>query len=475
MLLLALAVGLALFFQYTIAPGIISNTTNNTWWWNIVGRKAGLGKYVYNSWTDGCQQYMTTTTTTTNNDLPSAAAKQCVGNTGVYRPTSIAFLFFAVAAVASKVRPRLNREAWPAKYTIYLLSVLASMIVSNDPWFNGVYVHISRGMSFIFIIVQQIILIDLAYNWNDNWVTKADTADRVIWGSGAVWLRATLSVCALLYVATFTGIGLLHYYFSGCMMNDVIIWSTALGIIGVTVVQLSGIEGSLLTSGVISVYAVYLCYSAVSKNPHGVCNPQLANENDPWGISIGLLLTSISLAWTGWSWTAEDRLRSTEGVTKARSLNHRNSHQSSGYNFRRGQDPLLDLDDPFLEHDDEDGRPPSGLALGSSHDDDGEYDEDIIFSLHSTEVWKLNATLALVSCWVSMTLTGWGSIVGDFDEIIDEVGVVGGGGGMQYHTAANPMVGRVNMIMIAISQWLALSLYAWTLVAPRLFPDRDFS
>ena len=81
----------------------------------------------------------------------------------------------------------------------------------------------------------------------------------------------------------------------------------------------------------------------------------------------------------------------------------------------------------------------------------------------------MNATLALVSCWVSMTLTGWGSIVGDFDEIIDEVGG-GGGGGMQYHTAANPMVGRVNMIMIAISQWLALSLYAWTLVAPPSVP-----
>ena len=48
-------------------------------------------------------------------------------------------------------------------------------------------------------------------------------------------------------------------------------------------------------------------------------------------------------------------------------------------------------------------------------------------------------------------------------------------GGVQYHTAANPQVGKVNMAMIAISQWVALSLYAWTLVAPRLFPDRDFS
>jgi hypothetical protein len=118
------------------------------------------------------------------------------------------------------------------------------------------------------------------------------------------------------------------------------------------------------------------------------------------------------------------------------------------------------LDDPFLDYDDED-RPPSGLALGSSSSyDDG---EDIIF-LHSTEVWKLNAILALVCCWVAMTLTGWGSII-----------VAESDGSTNTHTAANPMIGRVNMIMIAISLWVALLLYTWTLVAPRLFPDRDFS
>jgi len=61
-------------------------------------------------------------------------------------------------------------------------------------------------------------------------------------------------------------------------------------------------------------------------------------------------------------------------------------------------------------------------------------------------------------------LTGWGTIqgiVGQDDE--------------QHHTAANPTVSRVNMAMVGVSQWSALILYSWTLVAPRLFPDRDFS
>ena len=55
-----------------------------------------------------------------------------------------------------------------------------------------------------------------------------------------------------------------------------------------------------------------------------------------------------------------------------------------------------------------------------------------------------------------MTLTGWGTLEDESQ-------------------AANPTLGRVNMAIIGVSQWLAIMLYIWTLVAPRIFPDRDFS
>jgi hypothetical protein len=70
--------------------------------------------------------------------------------------------------------------------------------------------------------------------------------------------------------------------------------------------------------------------------------------------------------------------------------------------------------------------------------------------------WRLNLVLAFICCFYAMTLTGWGSIES---------------GG----TPANPSVGNVSMWMIIASQWVVLALYLWTLVAPRLFPDRDFS
>jgi hypothetical protein len=64
--------------------------------------------------------------------------------------------------------------------------------------------------------------------------------------------------------------------------------------------------------------------------------------------------------------------------------------------------------------------------------------------------------LVMVTCWTSMTLTKWGDISTD-------------------GSVANPSVGDVAMWMLMASQWIVLFLYLWTLVAPRLFPDRDFS
>jgi hypothetical protein len=435
-LLLALTVMLALYFQYSLAPAILGNRSS---WWN------GLSKHVLNGWTDGCEGYLKEG----ESAKQSGSYQECVGNAGVYRPTFFAFIFFSIASVASYFKPSSNRLVWPAKYSIYLLFVLCSVFMSNHPLFSGVFVHLSRIGAMIFVIIQQIILIDLAYNWNDSWVGKADACDRLEWGSGAKWLKATIGACAMFYLLSFIGIGLLYHIFGGCGGNTAIISMTLIGIIAVTVIQLSGTEGSLLTSSIISLYVVYLGYSSVSMNPHGACNPQLLKGNDTCDIIMGLLLTAISLAWTGWSWTAEDRI-APGGVKKARSLG------ASGATFRRGHDPLLDLDDPFLEYHDDDMQP-SGLALDGTDDGDEFH--------HSSEIWKLNAILTLISCWIAMSLTGWGSIS---DTIIEEEGVA-------THTAANPEVGKLNMVMIAISQWLALVLYAWTLLAPRLFPDRDFS
>lgn len=105
----------------------------------------------------------------------------------------------------------------------------------------------------------------------------------------------------------------------------------------------------------------------------------------------------------------------------------------------------LNLDVPFL---DPENQPTSGIVMRT--DGGG--------TLSGTDLWKLNIVMALISCWVAMTLTGWGTIY-NYDQ----------------SDIANPTAGRVNMAILGISQWLAIGLYMWTLLAPKIFPDRDFS
>lgn len=420
-LLLSIAIALALWFQYSVGPNIVMQTG---WIWKAYRWIPGLGKMVYSAWHDPCQAY----------EENEAVFKQCAGNAGVYRATASATLFFLVAAAATRFQPALNKEAWPAKYGVYLILVSITMFISSAPLFTGLYLWMARFGATAFVLLQQVILIDVAYNWNEDWVDRADQADRLDYGTGGVWLRAIVGTCAAFYTLSIVGISLLYRYFDECPENTWIITLSLLGMVALTAIQLSGTEGSLLTSSVMSLYVAYLAYSMVSKNPNGHCNPHIGT-NDVWGIAIGLTLTAISLAWTGWSWTAEDRLN-VDGVQSAKPV--------SGSSPNTGE---VNLDVPFLDPEEQ---PTAGLVMDSDIGGSAVY-------ISGAEVWKLNIVMALISCWVAMTLTGWGTL-----EDMDGANI------------ANPTIGRVNMAMIGISQWAAIFLYVWTLVAPRLFPDREF-
>lgn len=395
-----------------------------------------MGKALKTAWVDGCEQY------SNSDDGRRDLLLQCVGNAAVYRPTFCAFLFFAISSVSTYMSPVLNKEIWPAKIGAYFILLIISMFIHNS-FYTGLYLLLVRIFAMIFILIQQVILIDVAYNWNEEWVERADLAESREWGSGKKWLHAIVACSVLLFIGSITGISLLYKYFLGCGENAAFITLTWIGILVMAGVQLTGEEGSLLTTACLSAYSVFLCYSIVSKNPNGVCNPTLGEE-DVWGIAVGLFFTMISLAWTGWSWTASERLTE-QGVEATRSL--------SSVDPARPDPNNLNLDVPFLADSE---RPTQGLVMENPTNvtDD--------FNSRMKSLWKLNVVLVLISCWVAASLTGWGMINGGVDE-----------GGE--HTAANPLVGKFNMGMIAISQNLAVLLYIWTLLAPRLFPDRVFS
>ena len=234
-LLLVLSVAIAFAFQYGLADLITGFAIDN---------------YVTNAWRDGCDY-----------DLENLN-KRCAGNAGVYRSAASAVGFFSLAAIGVACKRSANREAWPAKYTLFLFMVLGTCFIPNDPIFSKIFLNIARVGAVFFILAQQVVLVDLAHNWNDSWVGKSNAAEAEEMGSGKKWLGAILASAATLFLAAIIGIGLLFHFFSGCSVNNAFISVTLMLCIAITGAQLSGEEGSLLASSIVSAYATSLCYSA---------------------------------------------------------------------------------------------------------------------------------------------------------------------------------------------------------------------
>ena len=287
--LLVLSIGIALGFQYGVAPKLQSEYDS------YIKEKAR--RYLVDSWTSGCEGL-------DDYDLQ----QKCAGNSGVYRVAASTFFFFLLATIAAACKPTANREAWPAKFILYLFLVSGSVFIPNDPLFDPVLMNIFRIGAVLFIIFQQVIIIDLAYNLNDSWVTKADRLDREEGeGAGAKWLHALLVACAFLFTASFVAIGFMYKYFSCGLTTTFTTITLVMGLL-CTGVQLSGEDSSLFASAAIFAYATYINYSAISKNPNGACNPTLGEE-DILGSVLGISITLLSLAWAGWSHTANKTVR----------------------------------------------------------------------------------------------------------------------------------------------------------------------
>jgi hypothetical protein len=242
-LLLFLALVIALVFQYILAPQLVD--------------VEDFSGFLSDQWLDACDEFL---------EEPDLR-EECAGNMGVYRVAAATTFFFVLAALAAVCKPTANREAWPAKYVLFVFLCTFTIIIPSDPYFSDVYLNIARVGGVCFVLLQQVIILDMALDWNDSWVAKADAAESEEAGAGRKWLGAIIFASATLSTLSIIGLILMFINFTGCGTNNAFIAITLIMIIIITAAQMSGEEGSLLSSAAMSLWATFLCYSAVAKNP----------------------------------------------------------------------------------------------------------------------------------------------------------------------------------------------------------------
>lgn len=399
------------------------------------------------------------------------------GEQAVLRVTAASFAFFAsLAALTSGATGRgdavdahVQHGSWGLKLGAWVALVGGAFLLpvgALGPW-----AFVARPAAAAFLGVQVLLLLDCVCEVNDDWVASGD--ERALWG------LLGLSGGAAAGVAAFAGVSL--YFFNpaaagDCSFNVTVIVATLLAGLAATALALSprAPRGSLFPSAVVALYAAYGAFSALASEPRDyACNGlgRRADAASAAGVGGAVALAAASVLY------AALRAGSATGLA---SLDPRRASDDST--------PLLDRDLTSAGLDGIPGTrtlaperevvtadaPPAGAALAA--------DRPPAAPLAYSYPW-FHAVFAAGSAYIAMVLTGWGTGAAE-REVRRREGreARGSGGARGAHRPHLPHlhpqlvdVGWPSVWVKLATAWAALGLYAWTLVAPTLFPDRfDF-
>ncbi|KAG6415722.1 hypothetical protein SASPL_123137 [Salvia splendens] len=177
------------------------------------------------------------------------------------------------------------------------------------------------------------------------------------------------------------------------------------------------VGGSILPASVISLYIMYLCYTGLASEPRDdECNGLHSHSNavSTSSLGIGLITTVLSVVYSA------VRAGSSRTVLSPPSSPRAGSGK-----------PLLPMD-KTNEHLNEEEKPRAvSYSYSFFH---------LIFSL--------------ASMYSAMLLTGWSTSVGESGKLVD--------------------VGWPSVWVRIITSWATAAMFIWSLVAPIIFPDREF-
>ena len=375
--------------------------------------------------------------------LDKFAGVQCERATGfqaVYRVcagTAAFFFFFSLLMVGVKSskdpRSSIQNGFWFFKYLLMAGLVFGFFYIRSEN-LSTPLMWLGMIGGFLFILIQLILIVDFAHGLAEGWLDKYEE-DESRWCYAGL-LSFTFSIFAV----CLTGVVLLFiFYTTGgtCALPKFVISFNLILCIGLSALSIMPFvqermpRSGLLQAALISGYVIYLTWSALTNNPDKECNPSLISifvnttkpgeKDEGYGTPFPLQSIVTLIVWFICLMYASIRSSSNSSLGKI-----------------TGGDESIQLND-------------AEAGAGSGEKGNGAWDNEQEGVAYSYSFFHL--MMALASLYVMMTLTSWYSPDSDLT-----------------HLNSN----MASVWVKVVSSWICVALYCWTLVAPALFPDREF-
>ncbi|XP_029177108.1 probable serine incorporator isoform X4 [Nylanderia fulva] len=371
--------------------------------------------------------------------VPSEVTLDCdsaVGYLAVYRICFILSLYFFLMSVMmirvkSSQDPRapIQNGFWAIKYLLIIGGIIGAFFIPEKS-FGSTWMYFGMLGGFLFIIIQLILIVDFAHSWADAWVGNYEETES------KGWYAALLGASFFNYAVSITGIVLLYVYYtheSTCALNKFFIsFNLILCVITSIVSVLPTVQehqprSGLLQSSVVTLYVVYLTWSGISNSPDHECNPGFLGifaGNDVQNrvtfdkeSIIGLIIWFSCVLYSS--------LRTASKSSK-----------------------ITMSENVLVQDNGAEGRNPDAESGNDVKVWDNE-EEKVAYN------WSFfHLMFALATLYVMMTLTNW----------------------YKPNSSLNTLnANAASMWVKIISSWMCLGLYVWSLIAPTVFPNRDFS
>lgn len=374
---------------------------------------------------------------------------QAVGYLSVYRLCFIVTLFFLLMSViminvksSKDFRSGIQNGFWAIKYLIIIGGMVGAFFIPEGS-FGTVWMYFGFIGAFLFILIQLVLIVDFAHSWAEVWVGNYEETDS------RGWLAALLAVTFGMFALCITAVVLYFIYFTGqetgqCKLHEFFISFNLIICVIISVisilpkVQENMPKSGLLQSGAISLYILYLTWSAMSNSPYADCKASVTDFFPGNNTQESTTMTPIDPGNPGVGhFDAQAIIGLVIWFLCVLYSSIRNSTASTASKLS-GADKLLTKDNGETKTDAESG----GQQVWDNES------EEVVYSYS-----LFHLMFALATLYVMMTLTNWFKPDGNLSN---------------YEANAGAMWVKI------VSSWICAALYVWTLVAPAILSDRDF-